>query len=200
MKKRLFPWALALLCIGFVGTTDLAAESVPEQFTGRIVDVGGAIPGATSTFVTIRINEFTSDEQVAGFVKLLGEEGSDALEDALWDLDIGWIRIGGSLGYPLSLARSFDVDGGRVVRVVTDRPIQMFESMRGLRSKDYPFGIIELRLDDNGKGEGRLIAAAQAEMAEGRLEIESYGTEPFRLISMSTDKVKVKKKKDKTKN
>jgi hypothetical protein len=192
--NKTFVRALSLLLIGLSSAAGVTAESIPEQFTGRIVDAGGAIPGATSAFVTIRINEFTTDEEVAGFVKLLAEEGQDALEDALWDLDIGWIRIGGSLGYPLSIARSFDVDGERVIRVVTDRPIQMFESMRGLRTKDYPFGIIELRLDENGKGEGRLIAAAQAEMAEGKLEIESYGTEPFRLISMSTDKVKVKKK------
>lgn len=194
MSKRVLTSTLSLLCISLISATGVVAESVPEQFSGRFVDAGGAIPGATATFVTIRINEYTSDEKVAGFVKLLADQGQDALEDALWDLDIGWIRIGNSLGYPLSIARSFDVDGGRIVRVVTDRPIQMFEVMRGLRTKDYPFGIIELRLDEEGKGEGRLIAAAQAEIKDGQLEIESYGTEPFRLLGMHTDKVKVKKK------
>ena len=192
--------ALGLLLIGLASAAGVTAGSMPEQFTGRIIDAGGAIPGATSAFVTIRIDEYTSDDDVADYVKLLAERGQGALQDALWDLDIGWIRIGGSLGYPLSIARSFDIDGGRLIRVVTDRPIQMFESMRGLRTRDYPFGIIEIRLDEDGKGSGELIAAAQAEIENGELKIERYGTKPFRLIGMKAEKVKVKKKKDEKKD
>ena len=192
--------ALGLLLIGLASAAGVTAESMPEQFTGRIIDAGGAIPGATAAFVTIRIDEYTSDDDVADYVKLLAERGQGALQDALWDLDIGWIRIGGSLGYPLSIARSFDIDGGRLIRVVTDRPIQMFESMRGLRTRDYPFGIIEIRLDEDGKGSGELIAAAQAEIENGELKIERYGTKPFRLIGMKAEKVKVKKKKDEKKD
>ena len=41
------------------------------------------------------------------------------------------------------------------------------------------------------------MAAAQAEIASGKLEIESYGTEPFRLMGIDSEKPKVKKKKDK---
>lgn len=195
-RMRESTWAAGLLCgVLFLLVTPLAAQSVPEQFTGRIVDAGGAVPGRSATFVTIRINEYTSDEDLAGYVDLLAEKGQDAVERELWNVDIGWIRIGNSLGYPLSIARSYDVEGGRIIRVLTDRPIQMYEVRRGLRSQNYPFGIIELKLDEEGKGEGSLIAAASAKMTDEALEIESFGTQPFRLLKMKTETPKEKKKK-----
>jgi hypothetical protein len=190
--KRLL---VLMICGLLVQALAVVAGEVPEQFTGRVVDAGGALPGATSAFFTINIDEYTTDEEAMGFVSLLAEGGQDALEKALWDLDKGWIRVGGSLGYPLAITRSIKAEGGRIIRVMTDRPISMFESMRGLRSKDYPFGIIELQLDEEGKGEGRLIAAAQVEFnKEGTIEIESLGTEPLRLMNVET-KVKKEKKK-----
>ena len=71
------------------------------------------------------------------------------------------------------------------MRAVIDRPIQMFEVMRSLRSEDYPYGMVELVLDDKGKGEGSLIAAAKIEFnKEGAVEIENLGTRPFRLMNV----------------
>lgn len=193
--------AAVVLMASLVSIAAASAQSTPEQFTARIIDAGGAIPGANSAFVTIRVDEYSTDEEVAVLANLLARQGQDAVEDALRDIEKGWIRIGPSLGYPLSIARSFTVDGGRIIRVVTDRPIMMFESRRGLRSKDYPFGIVELRLDAEGKGSGRLLAAAQAEITpEGKLDIESYGLEPFRLVQAKIDQPKKKKpKKEKAK-
>lgn len=197
-KSRKLLGTVGWICgVAFSIAGPLAAQATPEQFTGRIVDAGGAIPGRSATFVTIRINEYTSDEDLAGYVDLLAAEGQDALERELWNVDIGWIRIGNSLGYPLSIARSIDVEGGRVIRVATDRPIQMYEVRRGLRSQNYPFGIIELKLDEDGTGEGSLIAAASAKMTDEALEIESFGTQPFRLLKMKTETPKQKKNKKK---
>jgi len=48
--------------------------------------------------------------------------------------------------------------------------------------------------NSEGNGEGALIAAASAGFnEEGRLVIESYGTEPFRIFGVKTEKVKSKK-------
>lgn len=63
--------------------------------------------------------------------------------------------------------------------------------MRNLRSRDYPFGLIELKLAADGTGEGVLIAAIQARFTkEGELEIESHGTKPFRILAVKPGKVR----------
>ena len=73
-----------------------------------------------------------------------------------------------------------------------------FEVWRGLRSQDHPFGVAEIRLDANGKGGGRLIAAAEIDFTqEGGLEIESLGVQPFRLMQVKLQKPKKEKKKTK---
>ena len=85
---------------------------------------------------------------------------------------------------PVAVARSIEADGERLVRVVIDRPITFFEARNSLRTANYPMTILELRLDERGRGRGTLIAAAQLEIDdEGTLEIESFGRQPFRVVN-----------------
>ena len=54
---------------------------------------------------------------------------------------------------------------------------------------DYPLGVIELELDADGKGEGRLIAAARLKFnKDGTLVIEQLGVRPFRLMKVKPQK------------
>ena len=177
-----------------------ADEAMPEVFVGTVVDVGGVVPGATSARFTLHIDEYTTDEEASELLQVLAEQGPGGLERAMRKVEKGWIRIGSSLGYPVSVTRTFDTESGRIIRVATDRPIQMFEVWHGLRSLDHPFGVLELRLDANDKGEGRLIAAAEVGFSkEGSLEIESLGTQPFRLLQVKKQEPKKSKKKKKKK-
>jgi hypothetical protein len=46
--------------------------------------------------------------------------------------------------------------------------------------------MVELNLDDNGNGNGALIAAARAMFTrDGKIEMVSYGTKPFRIIGVT---------------
>jgi hypothetical protein len=69
---------------------------------------------------------------------------------------------------------------------MTDRPIPIVEAWRNDRSMDYPFGFLEIILDAEGKGQGVLVVAAKIEFKDGKIEMESYGREPFRLTNMSS--------------
>ncbi len=169
------------------------APKTPERFIGHIIDSAGVVPGRTTTFFTLHVDRYSPKEEVERLAGLLKEKGQDAVIDTMQDMkQKGWLRIGGSLGYHVAMIRIFPAPGGgRVIRAVTDRPIQFIESMRGLRSRDYPFGIVELKLDSEGKGEGVLIAAASAEVTkEGALEVKSYGTQPFRILNVHPEEVK----------
>ena len=183
MKEKLT--VLLVACATFY-SLPMAAEGA-EIFTGRAVDTSGQRMQSTAHF-TLHIEEYSSDEEIADYATVLAEKGSSGLEKVLRKLDLGYIKIGTSLGHVIGVARSIDTDGGRIIRAVTDRPIQLFEVRRGLRSADYPFGFIELKIDADGKGEGQLVAAAKLRFKDGTLEIVQLGTRPFRLMKVKRQK------------
>ena len=153
------------------------------------------MPRRTTSFFTLHIDRYSPKEEAQRLTGLLKEKGQDAVIDAMQDMkQKGWLRIGGSLGYHVAMIRVFPAPGGgRVIRAVTDRPIQFVEAMRALRSRDYPFGIVELTLDSEGKGKGVLIAAASAEVTkEGALEVKNYGTQPFRIVNVHPEELEQK--------
>jgi hypothetical protein len=65
-----------------------------------------------------------------------------------------------------------------------DRPISFREAANNLRSMKYPFSYIEIHLDASGQGEGKLIAAAKVSLTGNIVEIESLGSEPFKLLDV----------------
>ena len=175
-----------------LGALLAAAAQAGERFEGTIADTAGALPGANITFFTLQIDGLSTDEEMKALFATLEGKGQNGLMDVLWDLpEKGFVRIGGSLGYDVTVVRSIQEGDERIVRAVTDRPIQFFEVRHGLRSRDYPLGIVELRLGKDGKGTGRLIAAAKVEFDEsGKLEIESFGTTPFKIMNVRTEATK----------
>jgi hypothetical protein len=177
------------VCLLMLCTLPLLAEEAPKaapaRFQGIVADTTGQIAGASSTSLTIQANEWTTDDQVLEYARILKEKGQDELLKVLWKAKtIGFIQIGKELGHQVSIVRSLaDKDGGRIIRVITDRPIQFLESMYDTRSTDYPFGIVELKLDKDGNGEGVLVAAASIKFDEkGVLQVKSYGTKPFKIF------------------
>ncbi len=77
-------------------------------------------------------------------------------------------------------------DGKTKVRLVTDRPILFGEAAFRTRSMDYPFGIVEFSLDDEGKGEGFFITAGKIGFNEmGTLTFETLTTEPQKLFNVT---------------
>ena len=115
-------------------------------------------------------------------------DGPDGLRKALEKIKepAGNIRSQGSLGYPLRFAREMPTsDGGRRIIIATDRPISFLELRNQPRSLDYPFMLIDLRLDAQGKGQGKLIPVAKVTQSEDHVvEIENYASEPVRLTEV----------------
>ncbi len=133
--------------------------------------------GDISNPAFIRIESYSTDDEVKQYAQLLGEKGQMELHQALSKLDRGFIRIGGSLGYPIAVARTRKTETGRVVFLIANRPFEGIALAQGLRSADYPFGVVELKLDGKNKGEGQIIGAAQISISnDGYVEIKSLGT------------------------
>ena len=73
-------------------------------------------------------------------------------------------------------------EGGRRIFLLTDRRINYWEAASGSRTLDYPFTLIELQLDRNDTGMGKLNIAAKITGSEDSvIEIEDFAAQPVRL-------------------
>ena len=68
--------------------------------------------------------------------------------------------------------------------------VGFWEASHDARTMDYPFTLIELHLDKNGKGQGKIALATKiARSKDGqRLELENYSSEPVRLQNVRPQK------------
>lgn len=197
------PFVLALFAPALSGAADPATEpkppfEMPARFTANYMAMSGPGPTRAGRVVLTLDRLSTRDERVA-LLRTLKDRGQDALIAEMEKGEVGRIQIDTRLAYPVRVASAFHTEKGWVVRAATDRNIDFAEATSMMRSKDYPVGVLELQLpDDGGPGEGGLFAATRVSFNEsGRLEIESLPTNtgPQRLVSVYVEPVKAKKKK-----
>jgi hypothetical protein len=63
------------------------------------------------------------------------------------------------LGWTLHYAWNVpDGDGGQRIVLATDRYVSMWEAQNNPRTMDYPFTLVEIRLDKSGEGVGKASA------------------------------------------
>jgi hypothetical protein len=184
--KFLVPLLGAAMLVLAGSTADPAraqAQDV-ETFTGNLVDLGGTGASTSSRF-ELHVDRYDGADELARLAALQDEKGVQALQDALWERSAGYIRVDHALGYPVGLAFHLPAEGGRrTIYAVMDRPIQLFEIWRGLRTRDYPFSVAELTVDAQGRGEGKLHAVAKVRISANRLVIENYSPQPFRILDV----------------
>jgi hypothetical protein len=164
------------------------AKAVKEDFSGNLLLWAAGAMSGRSTRLTMTIEHWTTDEERAALLKELTEGGSDALLKAMRKTTVGYVRTAQSLRYALNIASSFQTEKGRVIRLVTERPIAFGEAAISTRSMDYEFGVIEFTLNAEGKGEGVVIPTAKVSISkDGKLEVETLGTGPQKLLNVKKD-------------
>jgi hypothetical protein len=187
---------VSLLLIGIARAQEM--PELPERFTANLIVTNAPRGGSGMSYVSIVVERWTTEEERKELLIALRDGGSDGLVEAMNDLDVGYVKIADSLGWRLRSAATWQTDEGRMVRVVTDRPIFFQESNRGTRSRDYPIGLIEFILPPDGPGEGALLAATQVRFDDqGRIEVKSLpnNTGPQQLSMVMKQMPKKKKKK-----
>jgi hypothetical protein len=164
-----------------------------QTFTGTVLSYGSGFDTRTRTgLFTLTINGLTNDEQAQQYLNTLQESGQDDLLSAIKKNDLGRFSVGANVGVPINVVRE-SVDGDkRKIFIVFERWTQFAEYRGGYRSLDYPFGVIELTIDNKtGKGEGTYIAAAQIRWKfdkksnQYQVEIENFATYPAKLLGVT---------------
>ena len=183
--RHLIALLLLSFCVVPVGTPAHAqGGGGREEFTAFAVSTGGIRSSPVATTVDIVIERWSTESERQRLVEAL-KKGQDAMLDALQDLRrVGYIRTPGSLGYDLHYAHQMPgEDGGRRIFIATDRPIGFWEAVNRPRTIDYPFTFIELRVNNEGTGEGKLSLATRViASSDGRMiHLENYDTQPVQL-------------------
>jgi hypothetical protein len=180
MNKRIrlsSTWVISLCVIWMAAVASQAgaAEKKTEHFSAVAVATRGAM-GGKSVNLDIYIKEYTSDEKMQELLGILSEGGPDALRRPMEKLDVGQISPTGRVGTPIAVARAKKTEKGTLISLVTARNMSFWELREGGRSTDYQFSVLQMLVDERGKGEGSAIVAAKIKFdKEGTLVIESYG-------------------------
>ena len=182
--------ATALLALATVDWTvaavgQTASNTQKEEFIANAVNMSNVgNPGASQ--VEITVNRYTTDEARDRLMATFRENGASGLLKALQsEPPVGNIRAPGSLSYDLRYARQLPgEEGGRRIVLATDRPVGFAEAANNSRTMDYPFTLIELRLDKDGHGEGKLSVATKLTLNDNVLVIEDYADQPVMLTDV----------------
>lgn len=160
-----------------------------EVYTGTVVSMNG---GLRSTTFNLSIRDYTSDEDAQRYLAMLAEGDQSVVLKSIRDLDLGRLSAQGHTGRNLIIVRKTQLPDGRTRLVVAfERWLRMAEVRGGYRSQDYPFGIMEIILDANGKkGTGTFIAACKIDLkldkktGKYQLELENFGTYPHKVMGV----------------
>jgi hypothetical protein len=180
--SSIFQLAMAVAVTTAVAAGAAAPAAPVERFSGSLVNT---VAGARSSqpFI-LAVDRYASQSDVQRLTGILAEKGSYSLRDELWKRTAGYLSVGGGIGYPIAAVLSQDTPTGRTIHVLLNRPLFAFEAQYYTRSSKYPFTVVELNLDKNGQGSGRLIGAAKLQMRGDTLEIESLGIQPIHLLAV----------------
>jgi hypothetical protein len=152
-----------------------------ERFSAVAVD----LDHGSQTQLQIVVERWSSEAQRQQLADVLLKKGADKLLDALEDAPkVGYIRTATSLGWDLHFASRVPLEeGGERIVLATNRPMGFRELWNQTRSVQYPFTIVEMRVDKSGEGDGTLSLATKIipDKTNNIITLENYGTQRIRL-------------------
>lgn len=185
---RLFPQTVAAVAVAAVLAGSHLSGQTAERFSAAAINVNR---GAAS-HIDIVVNRWSTDSERDRLMSVMLERGPDKLLDTLQDLPrVGYFRTPDSLGWDIHFARKMKgEDGGERVTLITDRRIGFWEASRQPRSIDYPFTVIELRLNGDGEGEGKMSVATKiiADKQSNTIVLENYDLQPVLLNNVKRER------------
>ena len=189
IRARFVPNVLltaAVLAAAVILTPPVAGWQGPEKFTGFAINLNS---GPSTATVDFTIERWSSDADRNSLLSILQEEKDSyrANEKMLKVIQkmrkVGYIRTPDRLAWDLQYARQSPLpEGGRRLVLATDRPVGFREAASSARTLDYPFTIIEVQLDKNDKGVGKILAGTRLYIDKNKeLVLENYGQQPIRF-------------------
>jgi hypothetical protein len=168
-------------------TLKAGAQDKPQRETIQATAIGQQRASGKMFSVTVTIESYSTPEDQKVLSDAFKNGGHDALVKTLGKMKSkGRVAITGTLGYQIAYIRSFPIENGRRIRLVTDRPIQFAEAYVSGRTKDYDLSALEINLNaDSKQSDGGLIVAGRFKIDKSQqISFESYGSGPWRLVNI----------------
>jgi hypothetical protein len=190
---RLFrPFPSVLLAFTAAGLLSLGASAqtngTPERYSATALNINNGSAGS----IDITVDRWSTDKERDALRSVMLEKGPEKLLDALQDArPVGHFGAPGKLSWDLRFARRTPLpEGGERVVLVTDRPIGFREAVNQPRSFDYPFTVIELRLNKDGEGEGKMSVATKVilDKEQNSITLENYDLQPVQLTHVRRER------------
>ena len=183
-RERLAKLVCAAAAVAAALVMPVSAQNVKESFTGFAINMNSGPKTGTIDFT---IERWSTDAERDQLLAIIAEKPKDPTQPLLRALQklpkVGGIRTPETLSWDLHYARQIpEAEGGRKIVLATDRPIAFAEARNSTRSMDYPFTIVEIHLDKNDKGEGKILAGTKIFVDKKKnLVLENYAQQPVRF-------------------
>ena len=188
MKRRqLNMMAVLFMLLAVVGYAQTNGQ--PERFTANAVSLSPEY-GTGQRIVEINVDRWSPNAERERLVSTLQTKGpNELLKQLQKNKPVGRIRTPDSLGYDLRYAQQTPLpEGGRMIVIATDRPIGFWEATQRPRSIDYPFTVIQMKLDREGNGSGTISYATRIVAHENNvIELEDFATQPIMLNNIKAE-------------
>ena len=195
-QKRTARIIAALATIGLAAasvTVPPTAEGQEEVSTvtfNMLAQHVGTGPGG-QTPVIIQVTRWNTADERDALEEIFRADGMQALADELRAAtEVGFIRAPSiqATGWRLRYAMMYDGGNGqRIIRLATDRPISFAEATQRRRATwDFNVTLVELVVDEEGNGEGTLMAGVEFSYDETNdtFGLKSLSSQPTRLIDV----------------
>lgn len=169
---------------GFIFISLVCWLAVPilagDVFRGRMLTERAPIePPAVE--ILIEVDSWTSPDEIIQFNEVMASSGIEAFLDLFKSTKKGVVRFLYARGYNLTIHMAqvqLGEDGKRKVILVFRR--EPWSQGTQLGTGRYYFMVMELKLNEKGKGEGRFYEDAQIQfdVINGRVFLETYGISP----------------------
>ncbi len=151
-----------------------------DVFRGRMLTERAPIePPAVE--ILIEVDSWTSPDEIVQFNEVMTSSGVEAFLNLFKSTKKGVVRFLYARGYNLTIHMAqvqLGEDGKRKVILVFRR--EPWSQGTQLGTGRYYFMVMELKLNEKGKGEGRFYEDAQIQfdVTNGRVSLETYGISP----------------------
>jgi hypothetical protein len=179
---------LAIICgLLLLATFEVGAQDKPKRETIQATARGQQRASGKMFHVTINIDSYSTPADQKILIDAFNTGGHDLLVKTLSKMaPKGRVAITGTIGYQIAYIRSFPMENGRRIRLITDRPIQFAEAYNNGRSTDYDLSAIEINLKaDPKKSDGSLIVGGKFKVEKDQqITFESFGSGPWSLVNI----------------
>jgi hypothetical protein len=179
---------MAVFC-GYLllGTSKVGAQDKPKNEVIQATARGQQRASGKMFHISINIDSYSTPADQKVLIDAFNAGGHDLLVKTLSRMPPkGRVAITGTVGYQIAYIRSFPMENGRRIRLITDRPIQFTEAYNSGRSTDYDLSAIEINLNaDPKKSDGSLIVGGKFKVEKDQqMVFESFGSGPWSLVNI----------------